>query len=289
MIQSMTAYASGTASTEQGVLTWELRSVNQRFLDFSLRLPEEFRMLDGRLRELLKSRLSRGKIEATLKFQADPTAASAELRLNEELASALGQLLTQLAERTGSAQQADLGRLLGWPGLVIQQRADFSAEQEQAEILFRQVLDQLVAARTVEGRAISEMLKVRLNGIEQEVEKVSALLPNIRQGLENRFRERLAAIEAPVETGRVEQELVLLLQKLDIDEEIDRLRAHLSEFRRVLGIDDPIGRRLDFLLQEMNREANTIGSKAQVADTGQAAIEIKVLIEQMREQIQNVE
>lgn len=289
MIQSMTAYASGTASTEQGVLTWELRSVNQRFLDFSLRLPEEFRMLDGRLRELLKSRLSRGKIEATLKFQADPTAASAELRLNEELASALGQLLTQLAERTGSAQQADLGRLLGWPGLVIQQRADFSAEQEQAEILFRQVLDQLVAARTVEGRAISEMLKVRLNGIEQEVEKVSALLPNIRQGLENRFRERLAAIEAPVETGRVEQELVLLLQKLDIDEEIDRLRAHLSEFRRVLGIDDPIGRRLDFLLQEMNREANTIGSKASDAETTRHSVELKVLIEQMREQIQNVE
>ncbi len=289
MIRSMTAYAQRPAQTARGQLVWELRSVNQRYLDLSLRMPEEFRVLEPEVRQRFKEGLSRGKVEASLRFQADAAAASADLRLNTDLARALVRCHDELAGLSGGAADPDLVHLLDWPGMIIQERPDFDAERAAALALLDDAVAALIEAREQEGRAIAEMIEARLTGIERQVAEVRSYLPQIRTALDQRFRDRLANLSQPVEPGRIEQEVVLALQKLDVDEELDRLDVHVAEIRRVMGLDEPVGRRLDFLMQELNREANTLGSKAAVVETGQAAVELKVLIEQMREQIQNVE
>ena len=289
MIRSMTAYALCSRQTPLGTLSWELRSVNQRFLDLSPRMPEEFRSLEPEVRQRFKDAMNRGKIEANLRFQLDPAAASSQLELNRDLATALGRVVRELAQHAGDAARPDLVSLLNWPGLVQQQRPDFEAERDAAMSLLDEAIQALIAGREQEGAAIADMIETRLQGIEQQVSAVAAHLPAIRTALDKRFRERLAALGEPVEPGRIEQELVIQLQKLDVDEELDRLRAHVAEIRRVMAMDEPVGRRLDFLMQELNREANTLGSKAAMVETGQAAVELKVLIEQMREQIQNIE
>ena len=289
MIRSMTAYAQATAASANGQLTWELRSVNQRYLDVSPRLPEDFRPLEPELRQRFKERLGRGKVEVSLRFQADPATTSARLEVNHELARALVDAHDEIAEMAGGSAEPDLVHLLNWPGLIVQEHADLEDDRVQALELLDQAIAALVAAREQEGAAIAEMLESRLAAMASQVEVVRERLPEIRTALETRFRERLAAIDAPVEPGRIEQEVVLQLQKLDIDEELDRLEAHVAEIRRVMALEEPVGRRLDFLMQELNREANTLGSKATLADIGQVAVELKVLIEQMREQVQNVE
>ncbi len=289
MIRSMTAYAQRSVQTRRGRLTWELRSVNQRYLELSLRLPEDFRQLEPDIRQAFKQRLNRGKVEAGLRFQADAVVESADLKLNETLAESLGRLVRQLGRHSGGAAEPDMVHLLSWPGLVIQERPDFETERAAAVELLDAALTALVEARAQEGAAIAEMIGARLDGIEVQIEQVRAHLPEIRSALDQRFRDRLAALDSAVEPGRIEQEVVLQLQKLDVDEELDRLGVHVAEIRRVMNLDEPVGRRLDFLMQELNREANTLGSKAAVVETGQAAVELKVLIEQMREQIQNVE
>ncbi len=289
MIRSMTAYALQAGQTPRGLLSWELKSVNQRFLDVSLRLPDEFRALEPEIRQRFKDALSRGKIEAGLRFQADAAATSQALQLNTELARALVRCHDELAALSGGAADPDLVHLLDWPGLIIQDRPDFEAERALAMDLLDRALAALIEAREQEGAAIAALINSRLDGISAQVAEVRRHLPAIREGLDRRFRERLAGLAQPVEPGRIEQEIVLALQKLDVDEELDRLDTHVAEVRRVMALPEPVGRRLDFLMQELNREANTLGSKAAVVDTGQAAIELKVLIEQMREQIQNVE
>jgi uncharacterized protein (TIGR00255 family) len=289
MIRSMTAYAMRSTLTPRGQLTWELRSVNHRYLDLALRLPEEFRQLEPDIRQRFKETLHRGKVEIALKFGPDPAAASAQLRLNRELARALLACHDDLVEISGPAAQPDLVHLLSWPGLIVQERPDFEAEHAAALPLLDETIAALIEAREQEGAAIADMIETRLAGIAEQVKQVSRHLPEIREALDRRFRERLAGLAQPVEPGRIEQEVVLQLQKLDVDEELDRLGAHVAEIRRVLSLAEPVGRRLDFLMQELNREANTLGSKAAVVETGQAAVELKVLIEQMREQVQNVE
>ena len=289
MIRSMTAYAQRSAQTARGQLVWELRSVNQRYLDLSLRMPEEFRVLEPEIRQRFKQALSRGKVEASLRFQADAAAASADLRLNTDLARALVRCRDELAGLSGGAADPDLVHLLDWPGMIIQERPDFDAERAAALTLLEDAVAALIAAREQEGQAIAEMIETRLAGIAGQVAEVRSYLPQIRTALDQRFRDRLANLSQPVEPGRIEQEVVLALQKLDVDEELDRLDVHVAEIRRVMELDEPVGRRLDFLMQELNREANTLGSKAAVVETGQAAVELKVLIEQMREQIQNTE
>jgi len=289
MIRSMTAYAARAVDSPRGTLSWELRSVNHRYLDVSPRLPEEFRTLEPAIREKFKVRLNRGKIEANLRFQADASVASADLKLNLPLGEALIEAHRALAELSGNFADPDLVRLLAWPGLVVSERPDFEAERTAALSLLDDALDAFIEARESEGRALQAMIDQRLDGIEQQVAEVRRHLPAIREALDARFRERLEGLKQPIEPGRIEQEVVLQLQKLDVDEELDRLGAHVAEIRRVMELDEPVGRRLDFLMQELNREANTLGSKAALAETGQAAVELKVLIEQMREQIQNVE
>ena len=289
MIRSMTAYAQCSRQTDRGQLTWELRSVNHRYLDLSLRLPEAFRVLEPQIREAFKQSLHRGKVEAGLRYQPDVAAESENLHLDPALARRLGELLGELAQHAGGNSAPDLVRLLNWPGLVVSESLDLESERTAALGLLDEALASLIQGREQEGSAIAAMIEERLAGIEAQVAEVRQYLPDIRAGLDRRMRERLASLEHPVDPGRIEQEVVLSLQKLDVDEELDRLGVHVAEIRRVLGLNGPVGRRLDFLMQELNREANTLGSKAAVVETGQAAVELKVLIEQMREQIQNVE
>jgi len=289
MIHSMTAYASRSEAGSAGQLAWELKSVNQRYLDLSLRLPEEFRVLEPEIRERFKQRFSRGKVEVSLRYLPDPQAQTATLELNEPLARSLLQNLEKLQALAGNTSEQELARLLAWPGLIVEQRPDFDAERARALGLLDRCIADLADARAQEGRAIAGMLTPRLDGILDQVARVREHLPAVREALEARFRERLDALDLEVEPARMEQEIALQLTRLDVDEELDRLTAHVAEIRRVLELDEPVGRRLDFLMQELNREANTLGSKSVATETTGVAVELKVLIEQMREQIQNVE
>ncbi len=289
MIRSMTAYARRSGHLEAGQLTWEIRSVNQRFLDPSLRLPEDFRTLEPGIRSRLKERLGRGKVEVSLKFQPDPAAAAADMRINLDVARNLLRAHDEIADLAGGSAEPDLVHLLSWPGLIEQADSDLESAFEPALALFDEAVDELIAAREQEGRAIAAMIEQRLAGIEEQARLVRERMPAIRAAVDARFREKLESLDVAVDEGRIEQEVVMQLQKLDVDEELDRLETHVAEVRRVMALDEPVGRRLDFLMQELNREANTLGSKATLAEVGQAAVELKVLVEQMREQVQNVE
>jgi len=288
VLNSMTAYASLAEAGPAGTLTWELRSVNQRYLDVHPRLPEEFRVLEPVLRERLKQRFARGKIDISLRYQADPGAAAAELVLNRPLADALLARAGELRDLAGGGD-VDLVRLLAWPGLLSELRVDFEAEQARATALLDRTLEQMAEARAREGEAIAAMLEGRLAAMLEQIARVRAHLPEVRAALERRMHERLEGLGVDLDPGRLEQEVALQLTRLDVDEELDRLEAHVAEIRRIIAADEPAGRRLDFLMQELNREANTLGSKSVAAETTGVSVELKVLIEQMREQIQNVE
>jgi len=288
VLNSMTAYASLAEAGPAGTLTWELRSVNQRYLDVHPRLPEEFRALEPVLRERLKQRFARGKFDVSLRYQTDPGAAAAELVLNRPLADALLARAGELRELAGGGD-VDLVRLLAWPGLLAEVRVDFEAEQARAVALLDRTLEQMAEARAREGEAIAAMIEGRLVAVLEQIARVRAHLPEVRAALECRMHERLEGLGVDLDPGRLEQEVALQLTRLDVDEELDRLEAHVAEIRRIVAADEPAGRRLDFLMQELNREANTLGSKSVAAETTGVSVELKVLIEQMREQIQNVE
>lgn len=289
MIRSMTAFAEAEQATTWGTLAWELRSVNHRFLEVTPRLPDDLRALEPAIRERLAARLARGKVDAVLRLKRDPAQPS-RLQLNEPLAQGLTDLVGRLGAHFPPAmQQVSVTDLLAWPGMLVEPDVDTQALQAAALGLLEAAIDQLIAARAREGERLAAMLTERLAGIEGHVLTLRQLLPEIRTALRQRLDTRLAELRQPLDPGRLEQELVLSLQKLDIDEELDRLDSHLAEARRTLGLSGAVGRRLDFLMQEFNREANTLGSKSVDGRSSQAAVELKVLIEQMREQVQNIE
>lgn len=289
MIRSMTAFAAGDASVTQGRLNWELRSVNQRYLDLSIRLPEALRGLEPAVREILRARLGRGKVEATLRFFPDPAATGQRLSLNRPLAEALLRCHRELAEQAGTRTQPDLGALLRWPEVITEQALDIEDLNPAAHALLESTVADLIAGREREGASLATIMNDRLERVEALAAQIRDWLPDIRAGLQTRFAERLAGLSQPLDPGRLEQEVALQLQKLDIDEELDRLDTHCTEVRRVMDSDEPVGRRLDFFMQELNREANTLGSKATDPRLSQAAVDLKVWIEQMREQVQNIE
>ena len=286
MIRSMTAFASGERATPWGLLGCELRSVNHRFLETGLRLADELRALEPVLRERVAARIQRGKLDLVMRLRAPEAAVS--LAVNEPLLERLGELATRLGGRFPRLK-VDFTSLLAVPGVLQAPAADGEALQAQALELLDRVLDDFVAAREREGAKLAAVIAERVDAIEAIAGQVRELVPAIRQGQRAKLAARLADLAHPVDPGRTEQELVLWLQKLDVDEELDRLDSHITEIRRILGQREPVGRRLDFLLQEFNREANTLGSKSVDARTSAAAVELKVLIDQVREQVQNIE
>ncbi|MDX1459714.1 MAG: YicC/YloC family endoribonuclease [Xanthomonadales bacterium] len=289
MIRSMTGFASVETQSELGRITIEMRSVNHRYLDVNLRLPEEFRVLEPAFRTAIGDALGRGKIDATLRFQPAPEAIGQRVELNEDLARGLLQVHESLAQLANQESPPNLGTLLRWPGVVIEAEVDLAPLHEAALDLLNQAIEQLQAGRSREGQAMAQAISDRLDGIAQWTSQVREWIPDIRAGLEARLAERVADLDQPADPGRLEQEVAFFAGKMDVDEELDRLDAHVTETRRALDREEPVGRRLDFLMQEFNREVNTLSSKSVDARTSKAAVELKVLVEQVREQVQNIE
>ena len=246
-------------------------------------------MLEPEIRRVLGEFISRGKVDATLKFVAAANVASSNLELNKELADRLLALHEEMQELSGKRQDPDLRSLMRWPGVVSERAADPQPLHEAALELLAEAAAGLQSARGREGEQMDAAIRERLQSIEERVVEVRGWLPEIRDGLRQKLLTRVADLQQPLEPGRLEQEVVFLAQKIDVDEELDRLDAHVKEARLVLDRDDPVGRRLDFLMQEFNRESNTLSSKSIDNRTTQAAVELKVAIEQMREQVQNIE
>ncbi|MEA3243541.1 MAG: YicC/YloC family endoribonuclease [Pseudomonadota bacterium] len=284
----MTAFARISVESAEAELTWELRSVNHRYLEAFVRLPDELRAMEPLVRERVNARLGRGKLECVLRCRWVAQAASA-LELDQDRLKAVLDACRRVEKRSAEATSPGVIDLLRWPGVVRDPEPDTVPIQPQALELLDKALDELVATREREGEKIKQLLSVRLEGIEQQVEKARQRLPEVQARIREKLETRLAELEARVDTDRLEQELVFLAQKMDVDEELDRLETHVTEVRRVLERDEPVGRRLDFLMQEFNREANTLGSKSADSETTAVSVGLKVLIEQMREQVQNVE
>ncbi|MCE9664945.1 YicC family protein [Halomonas sp. M5N1S17] len=286
-VHSMTAFARQSREDEWGSLQLELRSVNQRYLEPHFRLPEALRDLEPAFRETLRTRLARGKVECNLRF--DPTSVSETLAVNRPRLSALADAIGEVREALPEAPMPDALALLEHPGVLDAQGVDLDAVKAEANALFQAALDELIEARAREGEKLAALIRDRLVGVREQVTEVRRLMPTILERQRTQLLERLDSVKAELDPQRLEAELVLLAQKADVDEELDRLATHVTEVERQLGQKGPMGRRLDFLMQELNREANTLSSKSVVANTTRCAVELKVLIEQMREQIQNIE
>lgn len=289
MPRSMTGFARREAKLPWGTLVWEIRSVNHRYLEPSFRLPEDFREIEPHLRDAMRKALQRGKVEASLSVQWE-----------QEGESDLGINLNKIAQLTKAAQQINglLGTIaapvnaldiLRWPGVIQKQELDREQMHKAALELFDLALEGLIEHRSREGAELQQLIINRLDSVSAQVVNVRARMPEILAAQREKLHTKLAALQVELEPERLEQEIVLLAQKADVDEELDRLDTHVIEVKRSLKQTDSLGRRLDFLMQELNREANTLSSKSIVSETTQAAVELKVLIEQMREQVQNIE
>lgn len=286
MIRSMTAFASGERATDAGTLSCELRAVNHRFLELGIRLPDELRTLEPALRERVAARIGRGKLDLSLRLRQRHGGET--LQLDRAFIARLSTLSTELLDRFPT-MRVEMTELLRFPGVLQTEAADPELLHADALALLDTVLGDFIAAREREGAKLAQVILERADGITSHAADARALMPAIRAGQRQKLENRLADLPQPLDSGRFEQELVLALQKLDVDEELDRLDSHLAELRRVMNHKDAAGRRLDFLLQEFNREANTFGSKSVDARTSALAVELKVLIDQIREQAQNIE
>lgn len=288
MFCSMTGFARVEDTSDLGNVSWELRSVNHRYLEISFRLPEEVRRIETQLRQFLQTKLARGKVDCVFRYQlAD--AQSAALNLNEPLLESLIKQITYVNSKLPEHTAVKATDLLAWPDVVQSDDTDMQSFHATCLDLFKIATQQLVETRSTEGQRLETMLKERCKGIESIVKTVRARYPHVIKAIKEKLQQRLEDFTTDLDQNRLEQELVYLAQKLDIAEELDRLDSHLSEMKSIFKRKDPIGRRLDFLMQEFNREANTIASKSADIETTQAAVDLKVLIEQMREQVQNVE
>jgi uncharacterized protein (TIGR00255 family) len=287
MIRSMTGFARCERQFPWGMLAWELRTVNHRFLEIGMRLPEELRPAEADLRQSVSVAVRRGKVDCTLHFR--PSLASASLDVDETLLKAVTQRARQVAELAGNSAHIDVMDVLRWPGIVQDKAREAAPMTLAAQQLLAETLTELSRFRDSEGARLKDALEQRCAGLSELAQRVETRLPEIRARMRARLSERIAQMMAEIDQGRLEQELAMLAQRLDVDEEIDRLRGHVIEIRKAFEARDPAGRRLDFLMQELNREANTLSSKSQDIETTRAAVDMKVLIEQMREQVQNIE
>ncbi|MGE9553166.1 YicC/YloC family endoribonuclease [Erwinia amylovora] len=287
MIRSMTAYARRETKGEWGSAAWELRSVNQRYLETYIRLPEQFRGLEPVIRERIRHRLTRGKIECNLRFDADPRAQSS-LVLNEKLAIQLVQAANwvKMQSDEGEINPVDI---LRWPGVMSAEEQDLDAISAELLQSLDSALDDFITSRETEGAALKSLIEQRLEGVSTEVTKVRSQMPDVLKWQRERLVTKLEEAQVQLDSNRIEQELIMLAQRVDVAEELDRLEAHVKETYNILKKKEAVGRRLDFMMQEFNRESNTLASKSINSEVTTSAIELKVLIEQMREQIQNIE
>lgn len=288
MIRSMTAFAQKEQQSAWGMITWELRSVNHRYLETVIRLPEVLRFLEPAVRERIGHYLSRGKVECSLKFQS-AAGALAEITLNRPLVERLLTVAAELEQLMGPGTGLRPVDVLRWPGVVSEAEPDLEEVKMAVLAGLDEALVELVATREREGNRTAEMIRQRCQASSEQVQQVRARRPEVVAKLRERLFTRLAELPVEADPGRLEQEMAIIAQRLDVEEELDRLDAHLSEVGQVLHRTEPVGRRLDFLMQELNREANTLSSKSSDTETTRAAVELKVLIEQMREQVQNIE
>lgn len=288
MICSMTGYAVKTRDIERGTLQLELKSVNSRYLDFHFRVSEELRALEMPLRELLAARLSRGKVECRLSFNAG-SARGDQLELNAELLGSLKVLNQRVRDEMPEARPLSVNDVLRWPGMFGDQSIDFAALGPQVMALAREVLDEFTASRAREGEKLAAMIVDRVNAIRAVVARVAPRIPEAQALFTDKLRQRLQEALGNASDDRILQEVAVFATRIDVAEELTRLNAHLDEVERVLKHGGACGKRLDFLMQELNREANTLGSKSAVTEVSLASMDLKLLIEQMREQIQNLE
>lgn len=288
MIRSMTAFARVQKQLDVAQLCWEIRSVNHRYLDASFRLPEAFRFLEPQLRNALKDSIFRGKIECQLKYQ-DNNAQNQSMLINIGMVNALIDLGNNLASSHQLANDLNVSKILSWPGVIQVAQCDMEDIGQHVLTLFSEAVAQLSDFRNSEGQALKKHIETRLHALNAEVTRAKVIVQSTAVHSKDKLLTRIHAVQLEVPEGRVEQELALLLTRLDVTEELDRLQTHLVEVNKALNTASGAGRRLDFLMQELNREANTLSSKSDSSELTQSAIEMKVLIEQMREQIQNIE
>jgi len=287
MTQSMTAFARKEASYSWGSLSWELRAVNHRFLEPQLKIHEALRDIEPIVRDKLRSTLSRGKVECALRFHAE--AGTAVIEIDQQRVASVVKALEQIKAHSSDLSPIDPLALLHYPGVQKSAGIDTDAVLAAATELLDATLAQFIEARKREGVELAKMIEQRLDAIDQIVAEVRGLMPQILQAQRENLKQRVEQLGVDLDPERLEQEVVMLAQKADVAEELDRLETHVNEVRRALTQRGPVGRRLDFLMQELNREANTLGSKSIVTSTTACSVELKVLIEQMREQIQNIE
>ncbi len=287
MIRSMTGFARRERQFPWGMLAWELKTVNHRFLEIGCRLPEEFRSAEADFRAAVSASVRRGKVDCSLLFRA--AIASSSLEVDASLLASLTQRAGQIAVQAGPAARIDVMDILRWPGIVRDASRDMAPMLEAAQSLLGEALLELARFRDSEGGRLQEALEQRCGGLLEFSDRVAERLPDVRLRLLSKLRERVAQLVGDVDHDRLEQEIAILAQRLDVDEEIDRLRGHVAEIRKAFDGKEAAGRRLDFLMQELNREANTLSSKSQDIETTRTAVDMKVLIEQMREQVHNIE
>jgi len=283
----MTGFARRERQYPWGLIAWELKTVNHRFLEIGCRLPEDFRTAESDFRQTIAGAVRRGKVDVSLHFR--PVTASTTLEVDADLLASLTQRAQQAALQAGPAARIDVTDLLRWPGVVREPPKDSAPLIAAAHALLEEALAELTRFRDSEGGRLKEALELRCAGLADFASLVAARLPEVRARIRTKLLERIAQLCTDVDHERLEQELAILAQRLDVDEELDRLRGHVTEIRKTFGGQEPAGRRLDFLMQELNREANTLSSKSQDIETTRAAVDMKVLIEQMREQVQNIE
>lgn len=287
MIYSMTAFARLEIKKDWGDAVWEIRSVNQRYLENYFRLPEQFRGLENTLREKLRQNLTRGKIECALRIESKKSA-NAVLNLNKELADQVIQSLRWLKAQAGEGE-INLTEVLRYPGVVEAQEEDLDVISQDLLLAFDELLHDFIAMRSREGEKLQGIIQQRLDAISIETDKVRGQMPAVLQWQRERLLQRFEEAQINLDPQRVEQEMILLAQRVDVAEELDRLQMHVKETANILKKGGAVGRKLDFMMQELNRESNTLASKSINADITASAVELKVLIEQMREQIQNLE
>jgi uncharacterized protein (TIGR00255 family) len=287
MIRSMTGFARRERQFPWGSLSWELKTVNHRFLEMGCRLPEEFRAGESEFRQTIAGAVRRGKVECNLHFK--PHMLSDALELDSELLDALTARAHQVAAQAGGAARINVLDLMRWPGVIRDTARDTAPLMAAAHVLLGEALAELTRSRDSEGGRLREVLEQRCDGLIEFAARVTDRLPEVRARMRAKLLDRIAQLVKDADQDRLEQELAILAQRLDVDEELERLRGHVLEVRKTFTGQEPAGRRLDFLMQELNREANTLSSKSQDIETTRAAVDMKVLIEQMREQVQNIE